>query len=164
MKNKIYGRKVGATDEMTLLIESDGASNSNSAKKADPDVVVGFVIANARRIVQTLREKNVEGYIVFEGDPRHYEFTPSADFIYPVVINSVTAARSWRKTLGYEGRGGVVVVLDGEVQSWVNELRNPGDWRPGCIAVAEDGRTWTTIAGNDQDGAMMWLPNDPIPH
>lgn len=164
MKNKIYGRKVRSTGEMVLLFESDGSSSSNSAKKADPDVIAGFAIANARRSVQMLRDRNVEGYIVFEGDPRHYEFTPDSDFDYPVVIDSLVAARRWRETWGYKGRGGVVVLLNGEVQSWVNELRNPEHWQPGCIAVAEDGRTWTTIAGSAQDGAVMWLPNDPIPN
>lgn len=162
MKNKIYGRKVGSMAEMALLIESDGCSNSNSAKNADPDVIAEFVIANARRIVQLFRDKNVEGYIVFEGDSHHYEFTPQEDFAYPVVIASLAAARHWRKTSGYDGRGGVVVLLAGAVQSWVNELRNPEDWQPGCVAVAEDGSTWTAIAGNAQDGALMWLPNDPI--
>lgn len=82
MKNKIYGRRVGSSDEMALLSESDGASNSNSAIQTDPAVIDGFVIANARRFVQVLRDKNIEGYIVFENDPKHYDFTPEADFIY----------------------------------------------------------------------------------
>lgn len=164
VRSKIYGRKVGSNQEMELLLESDGTTGSNSARKADPDVITEFIISNARRNVQMLRDKNVEGYIVFEGDPRHYDFSPAADFVYPIVIDSLAAARRWRKIWGYEGRGGVVVLFDGEVQSWVNELRNPEDWQPGCIAVAEDGRTWTAIAGNAQGGAVMWLPNDHIPN
>lgn len=76
----------------------------------------------------------------------------------------LSAARRWREQWGYVGRGGVIVVLDGEVQSWVNELRNPVYWQPGCIAVDEEGKTWTTIAGNEHEGALMWLPNDPIPN
>lgn len=51
----------------------------------------------------------------------------------------------------------------GEVQNWVNELRNPEHWQPGCVAVDEAGKSWVTIAGNGADGALMWLPNDPIP-
>jgi len=78
--------------------------------------------------------------------------------------DNLGVARRWREQWGYVGRGGVVVLLDGEVQSWVNELRNPEHWQPGCIAVDEDGKTWTTIAGNELDGALMWLPNDPIPN
>jgi len=42
---------------------------------------------NARRQVQMLREKNIEGYVVFENDPTRYEFTPQADFVYPAVIH-----------------------------------------------------------------------------
>lgn len=41
----------------------------------------------------------------------------------------------------------------------MNQLRNPEHWRPGCIAVDEQGRTWTTIAGSERDGALMWLAN-----
>jgi hypothetical protein len=51
----------------------------------------------------------------------------------------------------------VVVLFGDEVQSWVNTLRNPEHWRPGCIAVDEAGRMWTTIAGSERDGALMWL-------
>jgi hypothetical protein len=54
------------------------------------------------------------------------------------------------------------VLFDGEVQGWVNTLRNPDHWQPGCIAVDEDGRTWTTIAGNERDGALTWLANDEL--
>ena len=73
------------------------------------------------------------------------------------------AALRWRQKWGYVGRGGIVVLKDGEVQSWVNELRNAEHWQPGCIAIDEDGKGWTAIAGNDQGGALLWLPNDPIP-
>jgi hypothetical protein len=71
-------------------------------------------------------------------------------------------ARRWREANGYLGRGGVIVLFHGEVQSWVNELRNAEHWRAGCVAIDEEGRSWTTIAGNERDGALMWLPNDPI--
>jgi len=78
------------------------------------------------------------------------------------MTDNMAAARRWREQWGYVGRRGVVVLLDGEVQSWVNELRNPEHWQPGCIALDEDGKGWTAIAGNTQDGSLMWLPNDPI--
>lgn len=29
-------------------------------------------------------------------------------------------------------------------------------------AVVEDGRTWTTIAGDESNGALMWLANDEL--
>ena len=79
------------------------------------------------------------------------------------MTNNMAAARRWREQWGYIGRGGVVVLFGGEVQSWVNELRNAANWQPGCVAVDEDGKSWTTIAGTKLNGALMWLPNDPIP-
>lgn len=79
------------------------------------------------------------------------------------MTDNMAAARRWREQWGYIGRGGVIVLFHGEVQSWVNELRNPEHWRPGCVAVDEDGKTWTTIAGTEANGALMWLPNDLIP-
>lgn len=78
------------------------------------------------------------------------------------INNSMAAAQLWRKQRGYIGRGGVVVVFDGEVQSWVDKLRNPDHWQPGCVAVDETGKSWTTVAGTEQDGALMWLPNELI--
>jgi hypothetical protein len=50
----------------------------------------------------------------------------------------------------------------GEVQGWVNQLRNPEHWQPGCIAVDERDRMWTTIAGSERDGALMWLANHEL--
>jgi hypothetical protein len=71
-------------------------------------------------------------------------------------------ARAWRERRGYVGRGGVIILYEGEVQSWVNVLRNPEHWAPGCIAIDETGQSWMTIAGTERDGALMWLPRDPI--
>ncbi len=52
--------------------------------------------------------------------------------------------------------GGVVVVHDGEVSGWVNELRNPESWVPGCVAVDSDGNQFKAVGGNDYDGADYW--------
>jgi hypothetical protein len=68
----------------------------------------------------------------------------------------------WREENGYSGRGGVIVLFEGNVQSWVDALRNPEHWQPGCIAIDEKGGSWTAIAGNQNDGALLWLPNDPV--
>ena len=70
---------------MVLLLESGGVSTGG--KHVDPGVVDQFAIANVRRQVQLLRERNIEGYVVFENDPTRYEFTPQADFVYPAVIH-----------------------------------------------------------------------------
>lgn len=74
----------------------------------------------------------------------------------------VSLAKSWREKHGYVGRGGVVIVFNGIADSWVYELRNAHHQRPGCIAVDEQGKTWTSIGGTEHGGALMWLPNDEI--
>lgn len=74
----------------------------------------------------------------------------------------IKMARAWREEKGYLNRGGVIVIHDGIVNGWVNTLRNPDHWVPGCVAIDEEGRSWTTIAGNDREGALMWLPNDQL--
>jgi hypothetical protein len=71
-------------------------------------------------------------------------------------------ARVWREENRYVGRGGVVVLLGDEVQSWVNALRNAEHWQPGCVAVDEAGRMGTTIAGSERDGTLMWLADHEL--
>ncbi|HDR8909172.1 hypothetical protein [Burkholderia multivorans] len=71
-------------------------------------------------------------------------------------------ARRYREQEALVGKGGVVVFYQGEVQGWSSQLRNADHWRPGCVAVDEQGRTWTTIAGSEHDGALMWLPNHEL--
>ncbi|MDR8093300.1 hypothetical protein KPB05_38235 [Burkholderia gladioli] len=68
----------------------------------------------------------------------------------------------YRQQKGLVGKGGVVVLFQGEVQGRVNRLRNPDHWQPGCIAVDERGHMWTTIAGSERDGALMWLANHEL--
>jgi hypothetical protein len=81
MKKKIYGRKAGSKENMALLIEGDGVSTGGVAiDQVKPDE---HSVASARRAVQAMRERGIEGYVVFEGDAAHYEFTPAADFVYP---------------------------------------------------------------------------------
>ncbi|WP_244103166.1 hypothetical protein [Burkholderia gladioli] len=36
-----------------------------------------------RRAVAALRERGIEGYVLFENDSTRYAFTPEADFVYP---------------------------------------------------------------------------------
>jgi hypothetical protein len=85
MKNKIYGRKVGSKEDMVVLIESDGVSTGGV--KVDQGELDEFALAGARRAVQGVRERGIEGYVVFEGDPTRYEFTPEADFVYPAAVH-----------------------------------------------------------------------------
>lgn len=69
----------------------------------------------------------------------------------------VSIALQWRIANGYVNKGGVVVIFNGEVQGWANEVRNPEHWASGCFAINEKGEIWQTIAGNSNDGALMWL-------
>lgn len=85
MKKNIYGRKVGSKDEMALLIEGDGVSTGGV--KVDQGELDEFSVANARRAVQAMRERGIEGYVVFEGDTTRYEFTPESDFVYPATVH-----------------------------------------------------------------------------
>lgn len=81
MKNRIYGRKVGSKGGMVLLIEGEGVSTGGV--QVDQGELDQFAVLGARRAVQTMRERNIEGYVVFEGDPMRYIFTPESDFNYP---------------------------------------------------------------------------------
>jgi hypothetical protein len=85
MKKKIYGRKVGSKDEMALLIEGEGVSTGGV--KADQGELDQFSVENARRAVKGMRERGIEGYVVFEGDLTRYEFTPESDFVYPATVH-----------------------------------------------------------------------------
>lgn len=73
------------------------------------------------------------------------------------VDNNELLAKRWRKEHKYEGRGGVIVIYNGEVQSWVNELRDPQHWQPGCIAIDEQGNRYESVGGSDYDGSTNWL-------
>jgi hypothetical protein len=69
-------------------------------------------------------------------------------------------AQQWRVRMGYEGRGGVVVVFDGVAGAWVDCLRNPEHWRIGAVAVDEGGRMWVAggVQVSDDDSASCWEP------
>ncbi len=77
-------------------------------------------------------------------------------------MSNFDVSRQWREDHGYVGRGGVIVLFRGQVQGWVNQLRNPEHWQPGCVAIDETGQSWTAIAGTERNGALMWLPELPI--
>ncbi len=72
----------------------------------------------------------------------------------PEHINKL--ANEWRQDWGYVDKGGVIVVFNDEVQGWVNELRDPQSWRPGCIACDSEGNQFIAVGGNNSDGAERW--------
>lgn len=65
-------------------------------------------------------------------------------------------ASRWRSTNGYTDKGGVIILHEKKVQGWVNKLRNPESWMPGCIAVKENGDCYVAQGGNRYDGAERW--------
>lgn len=72
-------------------------------------------------------------------------------------------AKKWRARNGFKGRkGGVVIVFDGKVTSWVSGLHSPKHWAPGCIAVDENGNQWLSAGGDELNGAQRWQ-RLPIP-
>lgn len=73
-------------------------------------------------------------------------------------MTNAEIAKKWRLEKGYTGRGGVIVVHDGVVNSWVKELCDPNHWVPGCVAVDELGNEWVTVGGDGVRGAESWEP------
>lgn len=54
--------------------------------------------------------------------------------------------------------GGVVVIFGNHVAGWMDELRDPQSWEPGCFAIDENGNEWVAVGGNTYDGAEKWQP------
>lgn len=78
-------------------------------------------------------------------------------------MKAIESEKARRKSDGKDyASGGVFVFLNSECQGWMNELRDPHKWIPGCIAVDESGRMWESIGGNDQDGAETWQEIETI--
>lgn len=75
-----------------------------------------------------------------------------------LVVSSIKVATEYRHDNNLADRGGVVIVYEGKAQGWCNELRAPGHWVAGCVAVDEAGYCWETAAGDERHGALVWLP------
>ncbi len=68
-------------------------------------------------------------------------------------------ANEWRRSRGDLTRGLVIVCPGGfEVAGWMDSLRAPLSWVPGCLAVDIDNNVWIAKGGNDYDGARSWAP------
>lgn len=68
------------------------------------------------------------------------------------MIKKATAWRANRTDLV----GGVIVFHGHELQGWVNQLRNPEHWMPGCIAIDTDGHQYRATGGDVYNGAERW--------
>ena len=74
------------------------------------------------------------------------------------MINYADIANRWRmqeRKTRYM-RGGVVLIWQGEVYGWKNELRDPHHEQPHAIAVDINGNVFEAKGGNDYDGAERW--------
>lgn len=76
-------------------------------------------------------------------------------------MNLKKLADQYRQNERPDLRGGVVVIFDNGVAGWMNELRDPLHWEPGCIAINEAGQKWVSVGGNAYDGAERW---EPVPN
>lgn len=75
----------------------------------------------------------------------------------------IERATEYRLTLSapQQEKGVVVMNQSGEACGWVNELRNPEHWEPGCIAIDLDGNCWLATGGDSYNGAEQWIPKSP---
>lgn len=71
-----------------------------------------------------------------------------------------STAAKWRAG-NQEYREGVVLVWEGEVYGWKDELRDPASERPGVYAVDQAGLVFKGEAGDDYNGAKVWGAVDP---
>ncbi len=70
----------------------------------------------------------------------------------------ISLTEEYRRNVRPNLKGGVVVIHKKHVTGWMNQLRDPQNWKPGCYAVNEDGRIWMTVGGSPDDGATSWEP------
>lgn len=73
-------------------------------------------------------------------------------------------AAQWRQA-NQENPGGVVLIWQGAVYGWKNELRDPQHEQPGAVAVDDTGCVFVAEGGTEYDGAKCWVAapaNDPI--
>lgn len=76
---------------------------------------------------------------------------------------TAAVAARWRDTRpDLADRGVVVVNRAGEACGWMDCLRNPENWEPGCTAVDVEGREWVATGGDDYNGASEWVPGGEL--
>ena len=67
-------------------------------------------------------------------------------------------ASKWREKQPESRRDtGVVLIWEGEVYGWKNQLRDPSSERPGAVAVDIDGHVFIAEGGDDYNGAKVWV-------
>lgn len=71
-----------------------------------------------------------------------------------------STAGKWRAS-NPKYQGGIVLVWEGEVYGWKNELRDPASERPGAYAVDKAGLVFKAEGGDAYNGAIAWVAVDP---
>ncbi len=107
-----------------------------------------FLDFSMRRILVTQKTLD-KPYFLWQ---HNYTRTRGTDMVS--VIESIKAAAKAR----IERPTGVVVMYQAEVSGWMDRLRDPQHWMPGCVAVLADGSAFVARGGNDYDGAQEWVP------
>lgn len=52
--------------------------------------------------------------------------------------------------------GGVVIIFKGQAGGWMDKLREPHRYEPGCIAVDTNGNQFLAVGGDPYNGAEEW--------
>lgn len=71
-------------------------------------------------------------------------------------------SENYRKKKYGTPEGGAVVFVRKNIGGrwaacgWVNTIRDPNHWEPGCIAIDSAGNVWETRGGDNWNGAVEW--------
>ena len=71
-------------------------------------------------------------------------------------MKNADLATQWRFKTKHIGKGGVVIIYDGQIAGWTSTLREPEKWEPGVIAVTEQGEQYLAEGGSSYNGAKKW--------
>lgn len=66
-------------------------------------------------------------------------------------------ARAYRYERPFMWNKGAVITYMGNVTGWRDELRNPEDFLPGCLAFTADEEVYEARGGDNHSGAREWF-------
>ena len=70
----------------------------------------------------------------------------------------ISMAEQYRLNVPHNLKDGVVVIYKKKVVGWMNKIKDPHVWKPGCFAVNKAGRIWVSVGGSQDEGAESWQP------
>ena len=77
------------------------------------------------------------------------------------LIKALRATAAKRRSGSQEHRSGIVLVWEGDVYGWKNELRDPASERSWFYAVDKAGLVFKAEGGDYYNGAKAWVAVDP---